>query len=141
MKDLFSLQERMNRLFEDSLLRSQAGEEDLTLGAWTPAVDIYEQPERIVLRADLPGVQPDQIQLKVENNMLTLSGERHFEKNVRKENYHRIERQYGSFVRSFSLPSSVDAEKIQADHRDGVLEITLPKTETSKPKAIKIDVR
>jgi len=141
MKDLVGLQERMNRLFEDSLLRSHAGEEDLTLGAWAPAVDIFEQPERIVLRADLPGVRPEQIELKVENNTLTLSGERRFEKDVQKENYHRVERQYGSFVRSFSLPTSVDGDKITAEHRDGVLEITLPKTESSKPKAIKIDVK
>ncbi len=140
MNDLISLQERMNRLFEDSLLRSQTGEEGLTLGAWSPAVDLHEQPDKIVLRADLPGVRSDQIHLKVENSTLTLSGERRFEKNIEKENYHRAERQYGTFVRSFSLPASVDSDSIRAEHRDGVLEITLPKLEGSKPKDIKIQV-
>lgn len=140
MKDLISLQERMNRLFEDSLLRSQTGEEGLMLGAWSPAVDIYEQPDKIVLRADVPGVQSDQIHLKVENNTLTLWGERRSEKDIEKENYHRVERQYGTFVRSFSLPASVESEAIRAENRDGVLEITLPKLEGSKPKDIKIQV-
>lgn len=140
MKDLINLQERMNRLFEDSLLRSQTGGEDLMLGAWSPAVDIYEEPDKIVLRADLPGVQADQIRLKVENNTLTMSGERPSEKNIEKENYHRVERQYGTFVRSFSLPGSVDSDTIRAEHRDGVLEITLLKLEGSRLKDIKIQV-
>jgi HSP20 family protein len=135
------LQERMNRLFEDSFVRSRSLEEDLALGAWTPAVDIYEEQDRIVLRADLPGVRPEQLEIKVENNTLTLAGERRFEKDVKKENYHRVERQYGAFSRSFSLPGTVNPEKIQAEHRDGVLEIVLPKREESKPKQIKIEVR
>lgn len=141
MKEMISLRERMNCLFEDSLLRSRGTEEELSAGNWAPAVDIYEQPEQIILRADLPGMSSDQIQLKVENNMLTISGERRFEKDVKRESYHRVERQYGTFMRSFSLPSGIDFENIRAEHRDGVLEIFLPKREGSKPKAIKIDVR
>ncbi|MEE9219376.1 MAG: Hsp20/alpha crystallin family protein [Acidobacteriota bacterium] len=141
MKEMIGLRERMNSLFEDSLLRSRGTEEELSVGNWAPAVDIYEQPEQIILRADLPGMSSDQIQLKVENNMLTISGERRFEKDVKRESYHRVERQYGTFMRSFSLPSGIDSENIRAEHRDGVLEIFLPKREGSKPKAIKIDVR
>ncbi len=141
LKDMIGLQERMNRLFEDSFVRSRSLEEEMALGAWTPAVDIYEEEGRIVLRADLPGVGPDQLDIKVENNTLTIAGERRFEKDLKKENYHRVERQYGAFHRSFSLPGTVNAEKIQAEHRDGVLEIVLPKREESKPKQIKIEVR
>jgi len=141
LKDMIGLQERMNRLFEDSFVRSRSLEEDMALGAWTPAVDIYEEEGRIVLRADLPGVGPDQLDIKVENNTLTIAGERRFEKDLKKENYHRVERQYGAFSRSFSLPGAVNAEKIHAEHRDGVLEIVLPKREESKPKQIKVEVR
>jgi len=141
LKDMLGLQERMNRLFEESLVRSRAGDEDLAQGAWAPAVDIYEDEERIVLRADLPGVAPEQLNVRVENNTLTLSGERRFEKDVKRESYHRVERQYGAFTRSFALPGTVDADRIQAEHHDGVLELTLPKREESRPKQIKIDVR
>lgn len=140
LKDMLALQERMNRLFEDSLLRSR-GDEDLSLGTWAPSVDIYEDEEKIVLRADVPGVKPEQLSIKIEANTLTISGERRLEKEVQKENYHRVERQYGSFSRSFSLPGTVDADKIRADHRDGVLEIALPKREESRPKQIKVQVK
>lgn len=140
LKDMLSLQERMNRLFEDSLIRTR-GEEDLSLGAWAPAVDIYEDEEKIVLRADIPGIKAEQINIKVENNTLTLSGERRFEKEVKKEDYHRVERQYGVFSRSFTLPGTVDFDKIRAEHRDGVLELVLPKREESRPKQIKVQVR
>ncbi len=141
LKDMVALQERMNRLFEDSLVRSRAGEEDMALGAWAPAVDIYEDAEKIVLRADIPGVLPDQVSVKIEDSTLTISGDRRFERDVKKENYHRVERQYGAFNRSFSLPGTVDTENVRAEHRDGVLELTLPKREESRPKQIKVQVR
>jgi HSP20 family protein len=140
LKDMLGLQERMNRLFEDSLSRSRGLEEDLALGTWVPAVDIYEEPERIVLRADLPGIKPENVDIRVESNTLTLSGERRLERDVKRDNYHRVERQYGAFTRSFTLPGTVDAEKIRAEHRDGVLEISLPKREESRPKQIKVQV-
>jgi HSP20 family protein len=140
LKNMLALQERMNRLFEDSLSRSRGLEEDLALGTWLPPVDIYEEPERIVLRADLPGVRPENVDIRIESNTLTLSGERRLEREVKRDNYHRVERQYGSFSRSFTLPGTVDTERIRAEHRDGVLEISLPKREESRPKQIKVQV-
>ena len=142
-RDLVSLQERMNRLFEDSFrgVGRSAGEEDWALGgSWAPAVDIFEQGSDIVLKAELPGVDAKDVDIRVENNTLTLRGERKFDNEVNKENYHRVERAYGTFSRSFTLPTIVDTEKIKADYRDGVLRVTLPKKEEAKPKQIAISV-
>jgi HSP20 family protein len=140
-RDMVTLQERMNRLFEDSMARSKTTDEEMAMGAWTPSVDIFETPEKVVLRADLPGVVEKEIDLRIENSMLTLRGERRFLKETKEEDYHRIERSYGSFSRSFQLPGTIDQEGIQATHKDGVLEVVLPKREETRPKHIKVDVK
>jgi len=139
-RDLVSLQERMNRLFEDSLARSNTADQEMAMGAWTPAVDIYETASEVVLKADLPGVEQKDIDLRIENSTLTLRGERKFMKEATEEDYHRIERSYGVFSRSFQLPGSIDQTKIKASHKEGVLEVHLPKKEDTRPKQIKVEV-
>jgi HSP20 family protein len=106
--------------------------------AWNPAVDIFENDNEIVLKAELPGLNAKDIELKIENNVLMLKGERRFEKETKEENYHRVEREYGSFSRAFSLPVAVDAEKVLAEYKDGVLKVVLPKKAETKPKPIKV---
>ena len=138
-RDLLSLQERMNRMFDESY-RGRQGAEDWMSGSWAPAVDIYEQNGNLVLQAEVPGLDPKDVDVRVENNVLTLRGERKLEQNVNKDNYHRVERSYGSFTRSFTLPNQVDTDKIQANYKDGVLRLTLPTREEAKPKQIAINV-
>jgi len=139
-RDLTSIQERMNQIFEDALSRSRGRDEGLRTGMWTPAVDIYEKNDSVVVKAEIPGVEKDQISVEVKDGILTLRGERKFERDVKEESYHRIERSYGTFMRSFSLPVSVDQEKVKATFRDGVLEVELPKKEQAKPKQVKVDI-
>ncbi len=139
-RDLISIQDRMNRLFEQTLSRSR-GEEGGLATTWTPAVDIYETADTIVMKAELPGVAREDIQIQINDNTLTLKGERRFAKDVHEENYLRIERAYGSFHRSFTLPATVQQDKVRALFKDGVLELSLPKAEESKPKRISIEVR
>jgi HSP20 family protein len=136
-RDLLSIQDRMNKLFEQTLSRSR-GDEGIAAATWAPAVDIYETPEAIVLKAELPGLSREDIEVQIRDHTLTLRGERRFTKNVQEENYLRIERAYGSFQRSFTLPTTVQHEHARAVFRDGVLELTLPKTEGAKPKRIAI---
>ena len=136
-RDLLSLQERMNRIFEGSL---SPGRSEETFSTWAPAVDIYETEKEIVLKADLPGVNLTDVDIRVENNTLTVRGERQFEKSAKQDNYHRVERSYGAFARTFSLPSTVDAEKIAAGYENGVLQIAMPKREEARPKQIKVAV-
>jgi len=140
-KDFGSLQERINRMFDDTIrtLHPTDGEE-LEKGTWAPAVDIYETNDSFVVSADLPGLNKDEIQIDLKDNTLTLKGEKKFEEKVSKDNYIRIERAYGSFVRSFTLPQNVDPEKIKAKYKEGVLEITIPKKEEAKPKQIKVEL-
>jgi HSP20 family protein len=140
-RDLVTLQERMNRLFEDSLSRSKTTDQEMAMGAWTPAVDIFETPELIVLKADLPGIDEKDIDVRIENNVLVLRGERKFVKEAKEEDYHRIERSFGVFSRTFQLPGTIDQTRISAVHKDGVLEVSLPKREDTKPKQIKVDVK
>ncbi|MGH9792812.1 MAG: Hsp20/alpha crystallin family protein, partial [Candidatus Acidiferrales bacterium] len=109
--------------------------------AWTPSVDIYEDGDQLVIKADLPDVNEKDIDIRIENNTLSIRGERKFEKKVSEENYLRVERAYGAFSRSFALPNTVNAEHINAEYRDGVLTITLPKREESKPRQIKVTAR
>jgi HSP20 family protein len=137
-RDIATIQDRMNQIFSDHLDRGRSGEEGLGAGAWMPAVDIYETKDAVCVRAELPGVDKDAVSVEVKDGVLALRGERKFEKEVKEENYHRIERSYGMFHRSFSLPSSVDGEKVTARMKDGVLEVTLSKREEAKPKQIKI---
>jgi len=139
-RDLISIQDRMNKLFEQTISRSRA-DEGITASTWTPSVDIYETPETIVMKAELPGLGREDIDIQIRDNTLTLRGERRFAKDVHEENYLRIERAYGSFQRSFTLPTTIQQEKIRAVFKDGVLELTLPKAEGSKPKKIAIEVR
>jgi len=142
-RDLVSVQDRMNRIFEDAFRGAAhpGAEEDWALGgAWAPAVDIYEHEGNIVLKAELPGIDPKDVQVGVENNVLTLRGERQFESEVKREQYHRVERAYGTFSRSFTLPNVVDTGKIKAEFKDGLLRVVLPKREEAKPKQISIAV-
>jgi HSP20 family protein len=141
-RDLVGLQERMNRMFDQSFRGlNRAGDEDWALGgSWAPAVDIYEHEGNIVLKAELPGVEANDVDLRIENNTLTLRGERKWDNEVKQESYHRVERAYGTFTRSFTLPSVVDQDKIKAEFKDGVLRLTLPKREEAKPKQINIAV-
>jgi HSP20 family protein len=131
-----TLQSQLDRLFEDTLFRQQPGETALT--AWAPNVDIHETPNELVLEADLPGLEEKDLDVRVENTMLTIRGERKFESRVSEEDYMRLERSYGSFSRSFSLPPTVKAEDIRAEYRNGVLTVRLPKREEAKPKQIKV---
>jgi HSP20 family protein len=111
----------------------------LSTTSWNPSVDIFETDSDVVVKAELPGMDPKSITVRLENNVLTLNGERHFEKETKEESYHRIEREYGSFSRAFSIPMAVKEDKITAEYKDGVLKIVLPKKEELKPKTIKIE--
>ncbi len=133
-----TLQDEVNRLFEDNFTRERSGHADLA--TWAPPVDIYETENELVVKAELPDFQDKDIDVRIANNTLTIRGERKFEKDVKEDNYLRIERAYGSFVRSFSLPNTVSSENIRADYRNGVLTLHMAKREESKPKQIKISV-
>jgi len=137
-RTLGALHEQLNRMFEDSFFRIPR--EDSALTAWSPDVDIYETEHELVLRADLPDLTEKDIDIRIENNMLTIRGERKFEKNVSEDSYLRMERSYGAFSRSFSLPNTVNTDQIKADYRNGVLTVNLPKREESKPKQVKVTV-
>ena len=132
-----TLQEQVNRLFGNVLEHSS---EESNLTSWAPAVDIYETEHELVVKADLPEVDPKELDIRVENNLLTIRGERKFEKKVNEENYLRVERAYGSFSRSFSLANTVNSEAIKAEYQNGVLTLTIPKREEAKPKQIKVNV-
>ena len=132
-----TLQDQFNRLFNDAFDRK--GEES-SLTAWAPAVDIYETEHELVVKADLPEVDPKDLDIRVENNILTIRGERKFEKKVNDDNYLRVERAYGSFARSFTLANTVNSDAIKADYQNGVLTLTIPKREEAKPKQIKVNV-
>lgn len=140
MKNLMSLQDRMNRLFDETMQRRR-GTEALDQGTWTPPVDIYETESEIVLVAELPGVDEKDVDIVVEDNLLTIKGERRMEKSVKEESYHRVERAYGGFARSFTLPHAVDSDKITATANKGVIEIRLPKPEKAKTHQIKIETK
>ena len=133
--DLTDMQQEMNRMFDDFFGERRAG---LAEGQWLPAVDVSETESELVVRAELPGMTHDDIELNLQDNVLTIKGEKKQEKKDEKENYHRLERSYGSFARSFSLPASVKQDDIKASFKDGILEVTLPKTEDVKPKKIAI---
>ncbi len=139
--DLVSLQEKMNKLFEDTVSPYAGKGAEIPTGTWYPAVDILETDKDIVIKAELPGINLSDVNLEIADNMLSLKGERKFEKETKKENYHKVERSYGSFHRSFTLPGSVDQSKISAKLKDGILEVTLPKVENLKPKQIPVESR
>jgi HSP20 family protein len=138
-QELSTMEDRMNRLFNDVYTRQNA--DVRTRGAWAPPVDIYEAGNHeLILKAELPAMTRDDIDITLENNTLTLRGEKKFEQDVKDEQYHRVERTYGSFSRSFALPTIVDVNKVSAEYKDGVLTIKLPFREEAKPKQIKVDV-
>jgi HSP20 family protein len=132
-----NLQDQISRLFSDAFERS-GRESNLT--AWAPAVDIYENAHELVVKADLPDIDPKDLDIRVENNILTIRGERKFEKKVNEDNYLRVERAYGSFSRSFALANTVNPDGIKADYQNGVLNLVIPKREEAKPKQIKVTV-
>jgi len=135
-RDMVALQNRMNRLFEEQY----GGREELTTGAFVPPVDIYEDEQGITLKLEVPGIDQKDLDIKVENNVLSVSGERRLEKEEKEENFHRVERRYGSFTRSFTLPNTVNTEDVQADYESGVLKIHLAKRAEAKPKQIKVNI-
>lgn len=132
-----SLQDQFNRFFNEAFGRAS---EEGSLTTWAPSVDIYETEHELVVKADLPDIRPEELDIRVENNILTIRGERKFEKKENEKNYLRVERSYGSFARSFSLASTVKTEAIKADYKNGVLTLTIPKREEAKPKQIKVNV-
>ena len=132
-----TLQDQINRMFSEGV--GHAGEES-NLTPWAPAVDIYETENELVIKADLPDVNPQNLDIRVENNILTIRGERKFESTMKEDNYLRVERAYGSFSRSFALANSVKTDDIKADYQNGVLTLSLPKREEVKPKQIKVNV-
>lgn len=137
-RELAALQDRMNRVFEGTLSHTR-NEEELFTGTWAPPVDIYETKDKITLKAELPGFEEKQINLRFEDGVLTIEGERKFEKESGDENYHRVERSYGKFVRSFAIPAGIEGDKIAATFNNGVLTVDLPKREETKPKQIRIE--
>ena len=137
-REVSSLQDRLNRVFGGYGYGSREREDEMQLSAWAPPVDIAEEKDRILITAELPGFKENEIEIQTENGMLTLRGERKFEKETDGKSYHRVERSYGQFVRSFSLPNNVDREKIKATFKDGLLQVDLPKREDAKPRTIRI---
>ncbi len=131
-QELEGMQRSLSRLLED------AGVAPSTEGTWMPAVDIRETDDALIVSAELPGIEKEDVQLDIRDGVLTISGERKYEKDVKEENVHRIERAYGRFSRSFTLPRNVDVEKVEARMDKGVLEVRLPKKESAKPKSIEI---
>lgn len=137
-RELRGLQDEMNRLFSSSFSRGGNSDDQIMRGAWNPQVDIFENKDQIVLEAELPGMKPENVDISIENNVLTLHGERKFEKKDESDNFHRVERSYGSFTRSFTLPPTVNSEDATAEFENGVLRLTLAKREEAKPRCIEI---
>ena len=139
IRDMATLQDRVNRIFADAYRRDN--DDLMTRGAWVPPVDIYETGNHeLVLRAELPDVPREDIALRVENNTLTISGERKMDSEIKEQQYHRIERSYGTFSRAFTLPPTVDTGAIAAEYKNGVLTVRLPLREEAKPKQIQVQV-
>jgi HSP20 family protein len=139
MGNLQSFQHEMNRMFNQFFQGSNGEEAGSKLSTWTPSVDIHETDDALVIKVELPGVSKDDVSIDVHQNTLTLRGQREHEAEVKDEQYHRVERSYGSFQRSFTLPSTIDYEKVHATFKDGVLELHLPRLESAKPRQIAIN--
>ena len=138
-REFSTLQDRMNRLFRESY-GPEGRDEALATSQFAPPVDVYEDEHTVTLKVEVPGIDEKDIEVRVENNVLTVHGERKFEKEEKEENFRRVERQYGSFTRTFTLPPTVDAEKVQADYDKGILKIALPKKAEAKPRQIKVNI-
>jgi HSP20 family protein len=136
--NMFTLRNRMNYLFDDMFYPVVKGDEELTMCNWNPVVDIYDNDENIVIKAELPGIDKKDIAIDVKDSVLILKGERSHDSEVKEENFYRRERAFGKFERAFTLPTDVDSGKIKADFKDGVLKIDIPKPEKQKPKQITI---
>ena len=135
-REVVALQNRVNNLFREM----NDGDSPLTTASFVPAVDIYEDAKKVVLKLEVPGIEEKDLDIRVENNTLTVKGERKFEKEEKEENFRRVERQYGSFTRTFTLPTTVEAEKVSASYDKGILKIAMPKKAEAKPKQIKVNV-
>jgi HSP20 family protein len=138
-RNFSTLQDRINRVFHESY-RQTGADESLTASSFAPAVDVYEDEHKVTLKIEVPGIDEKDIDIRLENNTLTVHGERKIEKEEKEENYRRVERQYGSFTRTFTLPTTVDSEKVSANYDKGVLNVSLPKKAEAKPKQIKVNV-
>jgi len=139
-KEMDDLQKRLTSIFGLSPQRPVNGKEDMTVAQWLPLVDITEDDKQYLIKAELPEVKKEDVKVTVENGVLTLSGERKFEKEEKDKKYHRIERSYGSFTRSFSVPDDADDAKVAAEFKDGVLTVRLAKSEKARPKSIEVKV-
>jgi HSP20 family protein len=139
-RELEDMTERLNRVFGRPLARTTGGKEHLTVADWIPTVDISETDQEYLIKAELPEVKKEDVKVTVEDGVLTIQGERHQEKEDKGRKYHRVERSYGTFMRSFTLPESVDETAVKAEYKDGVLNLHLPKVEKVKPKAIEVKV-
>jgi HSP20 family protein len=137
-REMNTMQNRLNHLFADAFFQPVRSDDDMSLGTWHPVVDMYDEEDRIVIKAELPGMEKKDIAVDVKDRVLTISGERKLDKEVEEENYYRRERTYGKFQRAFSLPADVDSDKIKADFKDGLLKIEVPKPEKQKPKQITV---
>jgi len=138
-REFATLQDRINRVFREAYT-PDGRDETLTTSSFAPAVDVYEDEHSVTLKIEVPGIEEKDIDVRIENNTLTVHGERKIEKEEKEENYRRVERQYGSFTRTFNLPTTVDSEKVSANYDKGVLKIALPKKAEAKPKQIKVNV-
>ncbi len=136
--EMTTLQNRINRMFDDPFIRTGRMDDDVSMGRWNPAVDLYEKDDHFVIKAELPGVDKKDITIDLKDRLLTLSGERSYDNEVNEENYYRRERSYGKFQRAFTLPADVDSDKIKAEFKDGVLQVEVPKPEQKKPKTVTI---
>ena len=138
MRDMETLHNRINRLFDGGIFPTFSLDDGMSLGNWRPVVDIYENDETLVVKLELPGVDKNDISVDLKDGVLTLSGKRSHEKEVKEENYYRKERAYGSFHRSFNVPAEIDPDKVKAEFKDGILKVEIPKPEEKKPKKIAV---
>jgi len=137
-REMPTLHNRINRMFDDPFFSIDRLADEDGLGMWNPAVDLYEKDDHLIIKAELPGINKDDIKVDLKDRVLTLSGERSYDNEVREENYYRRERSFGKFQRAFTLPAEVDAEKIKAEFKDGVLQIEVPKPENQKAKRVAV---
>ena len=138
VRDLFSIRNRMNHIFDDLFYPVNRDEVEFSMGRWNPVVDVYDNDDSVVIKAELPGIDKEGIEIDVKDRVLTLKGERSSENEVKDDNYYRRERCFGKFERAFTLPADVDPDKIKADYKDGLLKIEIPKPEEKKPRQITI---
>ena len=138
LREMTAMQNRINRMFNDPYWLTDRMDDDTGMGRWNPAVDLYEKDDHFVIKAELPGVDKKDIAIDLKDRVLTLSGERSYENEVKEESYYRRERSYGKFQRAFTLPADVDSDKIKAEFKDGLLQIEVPKPEEQKPKQVTI---